>query len=236
MKPSSLTPLATPAAHRASSRPTSMTRRMATTLLALFGTGVLASRPARANDALRPTPSDFEGPYRPLPGTTWGDANLMVEGTPSPGAPLRLVGRVLDTAGQPVAGARLYLWQANSTGRYNHPKEDVGHGVPDPGFRGFGTMTADAQGYFAFRTIVPSGYRRTLFGFLPWRFVPHIHVEVHAPARLLQAQIDVEPARGRHRAAGVRPDDSALMASAAFAPFRVDKSEVLRFDIVVERG
>lgn len=41
----------------------------------------------------------------------------MVEGKASPGTPLRLVGRLVDTRGQPPPGARLYLWPADGTGR-----------------------------------------------------------------------------------------------------------------------
>jgi protocatechuate 3,4-dioxygenase, beta subunit len=228
MKPPSPTP--TGATRR---RPS---RRVVTSLLALAGTGLFGVRPARASSSLRPTPRDFEGPYRPPAGTAWGGQDLMVDGVASPGTPLRLVGRVLDTSGQPLAGARLHVWQANSTGRYNHPNEDEGHGVPDPGFRGYGSMVTDGAGCFAFRTILPAGYRRVLFGFVPWRFVPHIHVEVHAPQKLLTTQINVEPERARQRDAGPGPEQAAVLASAAFAPLRGEPGEVLRFDVVVDRG
>ncbi len=79
-----------------------------------------------------------------------------------------LCGRLLDTAGRPHSGLRLQVWQANSTGRYDyHPAETPGHGRPDPAFRGHGESDTDADGWYAYRTIRPGGYRRTLFGFLP---------------------------------------------------------------------
>jgi protocatechuate 3,4-dioxygenase, beta subunit len=215
----------------------SMSRRWVTTLVGALGAQALLMRTSQAQaPSLMPTPRDFEGPYRPPAGTAWGGANLMVEGSSSPGKPLRVVGRVMGTDGQPLAGARLYMWQANSTGRYNHPNEDVGHGTPDPGFRGYGSLNTDAQGCYAFKTIVPSGYRRTLFGVVPWGFVPHIHIDVHAPSRVLITQINVEPARARHQAVGRYADEAVLLGSSVFAPFRSDTSELSRFDVIVERG
>jgi protocatechuate 3,4-dioxygenase, beta subunit len=185
---------------------------------------------------LEPTPSDMEGPYRPLAGTEWGGADLRMPGQTPAGTPLRVAGRVLDTRGQPLAGARLYVWQANASGRYNHPQEDEGHGRPDPAFRGHGSLLADEQGFFALRTIVPAGYRRPLWGVLPWRFVPHIHLELHALGKLLTTQINVEPQRQAQALLQSRGDQSALPASAAMAAWKDDSAELMRFDIVIRRA
>ena len=184
--------------------------------------------------ALSPTSRDFEGPYRPLPGTAWGDSQLALEtSAPSPGLPIRVGGRVVDTEGRPLPGLVVQLWQANATGRYNHPAETPGHGVPDPAFRGYGQTLTDATGCYAFQSIRPSGYRRTLFGFVPWRFVPHIHIAVRASDRdLLVTQIDVERevAGERNAAASGVP---ALMNSAALKALPNPRGELLQFDIVL---
>jgi protocatechuate 3,4-dioxygenase beta subunit len=194
-------------------------RRFHATLLAsaaaaLGAGGLLATAPAGAQQ-LRPTASDLEGPYRPPKGTTWGGIDLMTSrDVSSPGKPLVLAGRLLDTDGRPQSGLRVQVWQANSTGRYDyHPGETPGHGRPDAAFRGHGESEVDADGWFAFRTVWPGGYKRTLFGFLPWTFVPHIHVAVRSEAmRRLVAATGGAAAAGAGTPAG---------------------AELIRFDVVL---
>ena len=206
--------------------------------------GLLGSKPAGAQQRLRPTSSDFEGPYRPPKGTAWGGIDLMSNrDAASPGKPLVLAGRVLDTAGRPHTGLRQQVWQANSTGRYDyHPAETPGHGLPDSAFRGYGEADVDADGWYAFRTIRPGGYKRTLFGFLPWTFVPHIHVAVRTGERDLlvtQSDLDKEIAR---MAAPAYSDHAELMRSEAMRRLAATvggtvlaQAELVRFDIVLNR-
>jgi protocatechuate 3,4-dioxygenase beta subunit len=177
---------------------------------------LLTSIPSGAQQ-LRPTPSDFEGPYRPPKSTTWGGVDLLSSpDAVSPGKPLILAGRLIDSAGRPQAGLNLQVWQANSTGRYDyHPGETPGHGRSDPAFRGHGQSEVDADGWFAFRTIRPGGYRRTLFGLLPWTFVPHIHVAVRSKERdLLVTQADLDKVEAERVPVAYR-DHAELMRSAA---------------------
>jgi protocatechuate 3,4-dioxygenase beta subunit len=217
---------------------------------ALGAGGLLATAPAGAQQ-LRPTPGDFEGPYRPPKGTEWGGTDLMTSrDASSPGKPLVFAGRLLDTGGRPQPGLQVQVWQANATGRYDyHPGETPGHGRPDPAFRGHGESDVDAEGWFAFRTLRPGGYTRTLFGFLPWTFVPHIHVAVRAGGRDLlvtQAELDKVAVHGQ---AGARGDHAELMRSEAMrrlvaatgvaavagvgAP---SGAELIRFDVVLAAG
>jgi protocatechuate 3,4-dioxygenase beta subunit len=165
----------------------------------------------------------------------------------SAGKPLILAGRLIDTAGRPLAGFNLQVWQANSTGRYDyHPGETPGHGRPDPAFRGHGQSDVDADGWFAFRTIRPGGYKRTLFGFLPWTFVPHIHVAVRSGERdVLVTQADLDKVVAR-RAPVAHGDHAEMMRSAAMRRLAAatgsgvlsgagmpDGLELIRFDVVV---
>jgi protocatechuate 3,4-dioxygenase beta subunit len=165
----------------------------------------------------------------------------------SAGKPVILAGRLIDTAGRPQAGFNLQVWQANSTGRYDyHPGETPGHGRPDPAFRGHGQSEVDAQGWFAFRTIRPGGYRRTLFGFLPWTFVPHIHVAVRSGERdVLVTQADLDKVVAR-RTAIAYGDHAELMRSEAMRRLAAatgsgglagadlpDGLELIRFDVVM---
>jgi protocatechuate 3,4-dioxygenase beta subunit len=208
---------------------------------------LLTSTPSGAQQ-LRPTSSDFEGPYRPLKGTAWGGVDLMSSrDAVSVGKPLILAGRLIDTSGRPQAGFNLQIWQANSTGRYDyHPGETPGHGRPDPAFRGHGQSEVDAEGWFAFRTIRPGGYKRTLFSLLPWTFVPHIHVAVRSGERdVLVTQADLDKVVAR-RSAIEYGDHAELMRSAAIRRLAAatgsgvlsgagmpDGLELIRFDVVM---
>jgi catechol 1,2-dioxygenase len=69
------------------------------------------------------------------------------------GQPLLVRGRVLDTEGNPVPGAMLDVWQANDQGFYDVQQPEV-----QPRTNGRGLFTADADGAYWFRTIVPSHY------------------------------------------------------------------------------
>jgi hydroxyquinol 1,2-dioxygenase len=85
-----------------------------------------------------------ESPVREL-----GDTIDMV-GT---GTPCVVTGRVVSTDGTPLPGATLDVWQANDQGFYDVQQPDV-----QPRTNGRGLFTADNDGAFWFRTIVPSYY------------------------------------------------------------------------------
>ncbi|TWI48233.1 catechol 1,2-dioxygenase [Pseudomonas duriflava] len=66
--------------------------------------------------------------------------------------PMFLDGRILDLEGQPIAGALVDLWQADSKGNYSHF---------DPSQSEFNLrrrIVTDAEGRYRVRSIVPSGY------------------------------------------------------------------------------
>jgi protocatechuate 3,4-dioxygenase beta subunit len=89
------------------------------------------------------------------------------------GEVVRLSGRVLDTGGSPLAGARVEIWQCDVGGRYLH-SGDRGGVARDGGFQGFGHDITGSGGEYSFRTIKPVPYAgRT----------PHIHVKVLAGNR-----------------------------------------------------
>jgi hydroxyquinol 1,2-dioxygenase len=67
--------------------------------------------------------------------------------------PCVVTGRVVGTDGAPLPGAVLDVWQANDHGAY-----DVQEPGQQPAGNGRGLFTADEQGRFWFRTIVPSYY------------------------------------------------------------------------------
>ena len=64
-----------------------------------------------------------------------------------------LAGRVLSADGTPLPGAVLDVWQANDQGFYDVQQPDV-----QPPGNGRGLFTADQDGRYWFRTIVPTHY------------------------------------------------------------------------------
>jgi protocatechuate 3,4-dioxygenase beta subunit len=107
-----------------------------------------------------------------------------------------------------------------------------------------GQIEADADGWFAFRTVRPGGYKRTLFGLLPWTFVPHIHVAVRSGGTdLLVTQVDLDKVASR-RPAAAYADHGRLLASEAMrrlaeavgpAALGGERAaeEIIRFDVVL---
>jgi protocatechuate 3,4-dioxygenase beta subunit len=77
-------------------------------------------------------------------------ANICLE---AKGEPLLVSGRVIDTAGNPVAGAQLDIWQANDEGFYDVQQKGI---QPDHNLRGI--FTTDRDGRYWFRTIKPRFY------------------------------------------------------------------------------
>ena len=123
--------------------------------------------------AALPTPSASEGPFYPTSGMRFDDTDndlvkITGEVEQAGGEVVTLAGRVLDSAGNPVAGARVEIWQCDVNGRYLH-RGDSGWNSRDRAFQGFGHDLSTADGSYSFRTIKPVPYvGRT----------PHIHVKV----------------------------------------------------------
>ncbi len=124
--------------------------------------------PALAQTALRPTPSQSEGPFYPVALPTDNDFDLLRTGSAAygKGQPAWIEGVVTDTGGVPVAGAVVEIWQCDQDGNYHHPRDG---GKADPAFQGFGRVAVGKDGRYRFRTLKPAPYSgRT----------PHIHVKV----------------------------------------------------------
>jgi catechol 1,2-dioxygenase len=67
--------------------------------------------------------------------------------------PCVVTGRVVSVDGAPLPGAQVDVWQASDQGFYDVQQPDV-----QPRGNGRGLFTADADGRFWFRTVVPSYY------------------------------------------------------------------------------
>ena len=108
-------------------------------------------------DGDEPTPRQGAGPFY-TPDTPQRASLLEPD---LPGTRLVLVGNVLQTTCQPLAGVLLDFWQADDAGRYDNQ-----------GYTLRGHQFSDANGQYRLETIVP--------GLYPGR-TRHIHVRVQAP-------------------------------------------------------
>ena len=151
----------------------------------------LAPTPILADDR-EPTPRMTEGPFYPrrLPKDSDGDLTQVAgRAQRASGTALEVTGRVLDRTGRPRASARVEIWQCDALGQYHHVGEP--ESSLDPNFQGFGAVTTDAEGRYAFRTIKPVPY--------PGR-TPHIHFTVVEDGRRkLTSQMFVEGEPGNER-------------------------------------
>lgn len=95
------------------------------------------------------------GPERD-PGEHDHDLTRQHDGEPI-GERITVSGRVLDSAGRPLRGTLVEIWQANSAGRYLH-RNDRWPAPLDPNFSGAGRCLTDDEGRYRFVTIKPGAY------------------------------------------------------------------------------
>ncbi|MBL8835663.1 MAG: protocatechuate 3,4-dioxygenase subunit beta [Alphaproteobacteria bacterium] len=135
--------------------------------------------PKRGQIRLEHTLSEVTGPTftSGWAGPEMADLTRQHSGEPI-GERIIVAGRVLDEDGRPVAGTLLEMWQANSAGRYIHPRDQ--HPAPlDPNFTGAGQVLTNERGEWRFLTIKPGAY--------PWRNThnawraQHLHFSVFGP-------------------------------------------------------
>ena len=104
-------------------------------------------------EALGLTPSQTIGPYVSI-GLFNEHMGSSLVSDDDPRA-IRVTGRLLDGAGDPVVDGMVEIWQANAAGRDAHPadgREDVSL---EEGFRGFGRSGTVDDGWFSFTTVKP---------------------------------------------------------------------------------
>jgi len=149
----------------------------------VLGVSVLVDRITHGEDASA-TASNVEGPFY-VPDAPMLSPPFELASDDEPGEPLFVSGRVADAAtGDPIGGALLDVWQANADGQY-----DVQY-ARDGETRLRGRLTADANGRYEFRTVVPPPYEipkdgpvgALLRALARHAFRPaHIHAKVSAP-------------------------------------------------------
>jgi len=77
-------------------------------------------------------------------------ANICLD---AKGEPMRVHGRILDTEGNPIAGARIDVWQANDEGFYDVQQKGI-----QPDFNLRGVFRTGPDGRYHFRGVKPKFY------------------------------------------------------------------------------
>lgn len=126
--------------------------------VAMTDTRLLAAWEQGEAAARKPTPSEVLGPFfkKGAP----NESQLHKPGTP--GFPLKVTGRVFNTRGDKVEGARVELWHADHEGRYD-----------TVGYRYRAGLIVPASAEYAVDTIMPGHYDD--------RPAQHIHYLITAP-------------------------------------------------------
>lgn len=135
---------------------------------------------------LKMTSPQILGPFYPLTTPSKGGDMTRVEGRSgtAQGQVIHVGGRVLNRAGEPVRGATLEIWQANTHGRYTHPNDD--NDAPlDENFEGFAVIHTDDDGGYNLKTIKPGAYPVGGSAIRP----SHIHFEVRGRTERLVTQM-----------------------------------------------
>lgn len=132
---------------------------------------------------------DMPGPSVPAGFVRDGENDLTAVTRSAPlGEKMIVTGRLLDESGRPIRRSLVEVWQANASGRYDHPGDT--HDAPlDPNFHGWGRTLTDDEGRYRFVTIKPGAY--------PWKNAPfawrpqHIHFSLlgNAPVQRLVTQM-----------------------------------------------
>ncbi|HEX6623627.1 MAG TPA: protocatechuate 3,4-dioxygenase, partial [Pyrinomonadaceae bacterium] len=188
---------------------------------------------------LKESPNTVVGPFYPLIKPLDQDADLTVIAGGSgraEGKILHLTGRVLNRGGEPVRGARVEIWQADSRGRYAHTS-DRGTPTRDLKFQGFGVQTTDAEGRYRFKTIKPAPYSSE-GGSLR---APHIHFDVsgRADRKVTQMFFEGEPLNDQDRIfqATLRPVWASAVGKAQPPGRGMEPDSLLViWDVVLDHG
>jgi protocatechuate 3,4-dioxygenase beta subunit len=214
-------------------------RRIFGMAAALGGLAMFGRMGAALAQALRRTPDQILGPFYPVvkPLHQAADMTLLPgKAGRASGQVIHLMGRVLNPQGQPIAGARVEIWQANTHGRYTHPG-DHNPAPLDPNFEGYALLTTDAEGRYRIKTVKPGAYPAGPDSRLR---PPHIHFDVTGKSNRLVTQLYFagEPLNANDpflQSAG--PGKDRLIVSLAPPTAGLESDSLVGvWDIVLDRG
>ena len=134
--------------------------------------------PLSAFPACIRTPLETSGPFYPVTYPLDNDNDLTFlqnKSEKARGDIIFIKGVVQDEKCRPIPGALVEIWQACSTGKYNHPG-DRNSAKLDPNFQYWGKAISNDKGEYGFKTIKPGSYPVSWF----WTRPPHIHFSVRS--------------------------------------------------------
>lgn len=141
------------------------------------------------------TPRTIEGPLY-VAGAPLSKGVARLDDGTDKGDPLIMAGRVLNTAGNPISGAIVDVWHANTKGAYSYFDSSQSP------YNNRRRIETDREGRYKFQSVVPSGYAvppkgttETLLGAVGrhGHRPAHIHFFVSAPGhRHLTTQINID--------------------------------------------
>jgi len=183
------------------------------------------------------TPPQILGPFYPIGKEPSHSTDLSrIEGheKQAEGKVLYISGHVRDMFGNPVAGAKITVWQANHRGRYDHPNDDNPEPL-DPNFGGFAVIRSSSDGSYRIKTVKPGAYPVGPTSIRP----SHVHFEIEGKRERLITQVYFEgdPHHAEDRWLQSARDPNALIAK--FVPLSPGmESDALsaRFDFVLTHG
>ena len=122
------------------------------------------------------SPKESSGPFYPLSFPIDQDNDLTYLNNKSLSAEGEIIyikGLVQNESCEPISNALVEIWQACSTGRYNHP-DDKNSAKIDSNFQYWGKAITNKDGVYGFKTIKPGSYPVNWF----WTRPPHIHFTI----------------------------------------------------------
>lgn len=176
------------------------------------------------------TPAQTVGPF--FHDALMRDASADLDPRRQAGAPVRVEGRILDGAGEPVGDAMVEVWQASGAGRYTHPLDEW----PDDlstAFLGFGRIATASDGSWHVTTAMP--------GPVPGRDgdtqAPHLNLQVFARGLLdlvsTRIYFDGHPANADDPVLATVPVERRPTLLAQPVDGDEDAVAVYRFDVVL---
>ncbi|PFG58298.1 protocatechuate 3,4-dioxygenase beta subunit [Vibrio sp. ES.051] len=171
----------------------------------------------KASSSMKPTPAQTEGPFYPVSAIPIRQ-NLVLQPDGLIGESIILQGQVLNTAGRPMSGVKIEIWQCDGQGIYDHPNQTSNNNF-DPNFAGFGAALTRADGRYFFQTLYPVPYSSR---------PPHIHVKLwRGKQELLTTQLYLKGQTGNEWWGGKARDHLQ------FKPIKVDERLVGTFTFVI---
>ncbi len=136
----------------------------------------VSGRVASAACAL--TPYQTEGPFYPvsIQDDDWDLTRVSGGSGRAEGEVIEVSGQLLDAKCRPIPGGVVEMWQANTHGLYDHPRDTPRGRALDANFQGYGKLNTDKNGRFRFLTIIPGPYPASA----NWVRPPHLHFKAHA--------------------------------------------------------